>query len=187
MTVLNGTTIKKLCLFGEPKLVENYIDIEVQVQQNGIDLTVATISKFDMPECETPLAVIDFDNSKRQLCNIHKHPFNFEGEKHGGGMWRLPQGVYIIQFNEIVNIPNWLCARANPRSTLMRCGCTTSTAVWDAGYSGKSSAMLSVFNPNGITLHENARVMQLVFETLNERVEKGYNGIYQNEGVRNGN
>lgn len=48
----------------------------------------------------------------------------------------------------------------------------------DSGYKGAVGAMLQVVNPHGITLHENARLAQMVFHEMSEKVE-GYSGVYQ--------
>lgn len=48
----------------------------------------------------------------------------------------------------------------------------------DSGYKGAVGAMLQVVNPHGITLHEDARLAQMVFHEMSEVVE-GYNGVYQ--------
>ncbi|MEZ4496947.1 MAG: deoxyuridine 5'-triphosphate nucleotidohydrolase, partial [Thermomicrobiales bacterium] len=68
-----------------------------------------------------------------------------------------------------------------PRSSIARSGAAIHTAVWDAGYSGRSTSLLHVINPDGLRLQRNARVTQLVFMTLSETTEHGYAGIYQNE------
>ena len=59
------------------------------------------------------------------------------------------------------------------------------TAVWDAGYSGRSESLLVVYNKKGFDLKKDARVLQLLFFRLDEEVKNGYSGIYQNENVRN--
>ena len=73
-------------------------------------------------------------------------------------------------------------ALATPRSSLLRCGVTVNTAVWDTGYSGRSQSLLVVYNPRGIRLEKNARIVQLVFFTLDRETE-GYRGAYQGENL----
>ena len=73
-------------------------------------------------------------------------------------------------------------ALATPRSSLLRCGVTVNTAVWDAGYSGRSQSLLVVYNPGGFRLQRNARIVQLVFFQLSGETE-GYNGTYQGENM----
>jgi len=71
---------------------------------------------------------------------------------------------------------------ARPRSSLLRCGVTVGTAVWDAGYNGRSQSMLVVYHPQGFRLQKNARVTQLVFMTVTGDTE-GYRGTYQRENI----
>ncbi len=153
----------------EPPLVEQMIDQEVQVQPNGIELTLQHI------EVHEDCGAIAFDNSERKLPQTRNIEFDEEGWVH------LQQGIYKIVFNEIVNIPKNIAAIARPRSSLLRCGVTVETAVWDAGYSGRSESLLVVHNENGFNIKKNARVLQLLFFMLGEEVEEGYSGIYQNE------
>ena len=68
------------------------------------------------------------------------------------------------------------------RSSLLRCGASLHTAVWDAGYSGRSESLLVVYNPQGLDLEKNARVLQLVFSTLTGE-SQGYTGGYQGENT----
>lgn len=96
-------------------------------------------------------------------------------------MW-LDRGAYLAVFNEKVNIPKNIVAIAEPRSSLLRSGATTHTAVWDPGYSGRSRCLLAVFNPLGLVLYRNARILQLVFFKVLGEVGEGYSGRYQGEG-----
>jgi dUTP pyrophosphatase len=95
----------------------------------------------------------------------------------------LPSGPYHILYNEIVSLPDSLMALGRPRSSLARSGVTIHTAVWDAGYSGRSTSLLSVLNPDGFRVQRNARVMQLVFMGMATSTALGYRGRYQGENV----
>jgi len=65
---------------------------------------------------------------------------------------------------------------------LLRCGVTVNTAVWDAGYSGRSQSLMVVYNPQGFRIQRNARIVQLVFLRLTHETE-GYRGVYQRENI----
>ena len=67
------------------------------------------------------------------------------------GIYKLPQGAYKIRYKEIVKVPPNAMALAIPRSTLLRCGATIFTAVWDPGYEGRGEGLMVVFNQNGIS------------------------------------
>ncbi|HUV75718.1 MAG TPA: deoxyuridine 5'-triphosphate nucleotidohydrolase, partial [Dehalococcoidales bacterium] len=56
------------------------------------------------------------------------------------------------------------------------------TAVWDAGYSGRSQSLMVVYNPQGFRVQRNARIIQLVFLQLTRETE-GYQGTYQGENI----
>ena len=100
----------------------------------------------------------------------------------GLGFIDLVPGAYIITYNEVVHLPNDIMALARPRSSLLRCGVTVGTAVWDAGYSGRSESLMVVYHPQGFRLQRNARVLQLVFLRLTRDTE-GYQGTYLGENI----
>ena len=94
----------------------------------------------------------------------------------------LNPGSYSIIFNEIVHLPKDIMALGLSRSSLLRCGASLHTAVWDAGYSGRSESLLVVHNPLGLDLEKDARVLQLVFSKLTG-TSQGYQGRYQGENT----
>jgi dUTP pyrophosphatase len=82
-----------------------------------------------------------------------------------------------------VALPLSLMAFGRPRSSLNRIGVTIHTAIWDAGYEGRSTSLLSVLNPAGVRLQQHGRVLQLVFVAVADPPAAGYSGIYQGENV----
>jgi dUTP pyrophosphatase len=167
--VLSRQDIRRL-LKEKPPLIEGYIDLEEQVQPNGIDLTLRDIALIQSS------GVIAAANDQRQLSEVA--PLVFDGM----GYIDLVPGAYIITYNEVVHLPEDIMALGRPRSSLLRCGVTVGTAVWDAGYEGRSQSLLVVYNPRGFRLQKNARVMQLVFMRLSGKTE-GYQGTYQGENI----
>ena len=153
-----------------PPLVEGGINLEEQIQPNGIDLTLREVALL---QSSGKIAVND---SQRVVSSLA--PLVFDGM----GFIDLVPGVYVITYNEVVNLPRNIVALATPRSSLLRCGVTVNTAVWDAGYSGRSQSLMVVYNPQGFRLQRNARIVQLVFFRLTEETE-GYHGAYQNENI----
>lgn len=154
----------------EPPLLEDYIDLAEQVQPNGFDLTLREIATLRTPGRIT--------TSNRQRLVSDLSPLAFDEP----GFIDLAPGSYIVTYNEIVHLPNNVMALARPRSSLLRCGVTVDTAVWDAGYSGRSQSLLVVYHPQGFRLQQNARITQLVFFYLSAETE-GYNGSYQRENI----
>lgn len=156
---------------GSRPLIAEYLSLEEQLQPNGFDLSLAEIGRFSGP------AAIGRTNTRRVLPAVETLPFADDG-------WvTLEPGSYQLIFNEVVDLPNDLMALGRPRSSLCRGGATVFTAVWDAGYRGRSTALLAVLNAEGLRLQRDARLVQLVFFTLVSATERGYDGIYQNERV----
>jgi dUTP pyrophosphatase len=169
MSVLAARDIRRL-IKHSPPLIEGYISIDEQVQTNGFDLTLRDIAVMKSA------GQIAAANSQRVLSDLS--PLAFDGSDGIG----LAPGSYIITYNEIVHMPPNIMALGRPRSSLLRCGVNVGTAVWDAGYEGRSQSLLVVHNPLGFTLQRNARVTQLVFFELTGETE-GYRGIYQGENI----
>ena len=167
--VLSANDIRKL-IDQDPPLVEGYLDLESQVQPNGFDITLRDISRLQTP------GQITVNNAERVVSELS--PLEFDGT----GFIKLNSGIYSITYNEIVHLPNNVMALARPRSSLLRCGVSVGTAVWDAGYSGRSESLLNVYHPDGFRIQKNARVVQLVFFRLTKETD-GYSGTYQNENI----
>jgi dUTP pyrophosphatase len=169
MSVLSGNDIRRL-IKGNPPLVEGWLDLHEQVQANGFDLTMRDVA---LVQSRGQIAV---DNRDRVVSGLS--PLSFDK----AGFLDLSPGVYMITYNEVVHLPKDIMALGRPRSSLLRCGVGVGTAVWDAGYEGRSQSLLVVHNPHGFRVQRNARLTQLVFLTLSGESE-GYKGIYQGENI----
>jgi len=169
VAILSRQDIYRL-LQQQPPLIEGCINLEEQVQSNGIDLTLREVALL---QSSGKIAVSD---SQRLVSDLA--PLVFDGL----GFIDLVPGAYIITYNEIVHLPKNIMALARPRSSLLRCGVTVNTAVWDAGYSGRSQSLMVVYNPQGLRLQRNARIVQLVFLWLTQETE-GYRGAYLGENI----
>ena len=152
-------------------LVVGHIDLGSQVQPNGLDLTLKEVARFLSPG---QLGASDAD---RVLSDIE--PLAFDAS----GWLELSAGAYLITYNEVVNLPTDLMALGRPRSSLLRSGVSVHTAVWDAGYRGRSQSLLTVHHPDGFRVQRDSRVAQLVFFRMAAPPAEGYGGRYQGEGV----
>jgi dUTP pyrophosphatase len=167
--VLAKSEIQRL-LKQEPPLIEGWVDLEQQLQPNGFDLTLREVALLQSA------GNIGIDNSQRVVSELA--PLVFDGL----GYIDLIPGIYTITYNEVVHLPKNIMALATPRSSLLRCGVTIHTAIWDAGYSGRSQSLMVVYNPQGFRVQRNARLIQLVFLRLSRKTE-GYQGAYQGENI----
>jgi dUTP pyrophosphatase len=170
MTVLGSKELRRR--IEEEDLITGYIDLDVQLQPNGFDLSVENVFVF--------LEAGEIGFETRYIPNIEPVPLV-------DGIWLLKPGAYAIGLREKINLPGDLRAEAHPimgdsmhRSTVMRCGNVTASGRWDVGYSGMGRSLLIVHNPFGLRLRENARVIQIKFERV-EGADMAYTGDYQNE------
>ena len=165
--ILTKEEIRRLIV--EKGLIRDYVDLEKQLQPNGFDCTLRKVAVIREE------GKIDFDNSERKIPEVEEVDFHED--------WIfLPKGVYRAYLNEVISLGDDLMALARPRSSLIRCGANVLTAVWDAGYEGRSEVGLVVYNENGIWLKRNARIVQLVFMRLSSKTEK-YSGIFKGENI----
>jgi dUTP pyrophosphatase len=168
--VLAANDIRRL-IKENPPLVEGYINLDEQTQANGFELTLRDVSIF------LSNGQIARSNQDRVLSTISP-PMPFDASD----FIVLATGAYLVTYNEIVCLPKNVMAFGRPRSSLLRCGVNLGTAVWDAGYRGRSQSLMVVNNPQGFRVQKNARILQLVFMTMTGETE-GYKGIYQNENT----
>ncbi len=168
-SVLSAAKIKEM-LKRNPPLVEGLYDPDQQVQPNGVDLSLLAVQAFQSG------GQLGRENKDRQLPAMIDLEFT-------DGWLDLPQGEYLITFNEIVHLPVDVMALGRPRSSLLRMAVSVGTAVWDAGYNGRSQSLLNVYNPQGVRLEKGARLLQLVFFEIDGGTQ-GYDGFYQNENIK---
>lgn len=166
--VLSSNEIRAL-IESENPLFSGFADLDAQVQANGFDLTLAEVRRF------VGSGTLGIDNADRVLPEIEL----VTGDERG--FLTLAPGAYHITYSETVSLPKNLMALGRPRSSLTRSGVAIHTAVWDAGYSGRSTSLMVVYNPDGFRVQIGARVAQLVFIQLSTPDEMGYQGIYQGE------
>ena len=168
--VLDKESILELIKSSQP-LIEGYLDLSSQLQPNGFDLTLREVLQF------TSAGAVHASTAPSTLAQSISMPFDSEGKLH------LAKGAYVVTLNEVINLPLQIMALGRPRSSLLRCGVAIHTAVWDAGYRGRSQALLTVYNPLGYSLAKDARILQMVFFHLARPIKEGYQGRFLNENT----
>ena len=168
MGVLSSQQIHALLAAPLP-LISGFVDASEQLQANGFDCTLHSIAAF------MGAGRIGPTNATRFLPATRDLPFGPDGFVH------LPPGPYIARLNETVALPLSVMALAKPRSSLLRCGVAVHNAVWDAGYAGQSQVQVVVYNPHGFDLARDARIVQMIFMTLDNATDTPYAGAYQGE------
>ena len=167
---LDRNSIADLIL-GSPHLIESYLSLDQQLQPNGFDLSLNEVARL------TSGGSMGSGPDQRELSDTTTLEFDRED-------WlRLSPGPYLISFNEVINLPLDLMALGRPRSSLLRSGVSIHSAVWDAGYRGRSQALLVVHNDQGYALQRDACLLQLVFFHLTQPVSQGYQGRFHGENL----
>ncbi len=165
---LGRQSILKLLESPDP-LIADYVDLDTQAQPNGFDVTLRDVSEYT--------SAGELTSATRSLASTRPLPWDALGELE------LEPGPYLATLNERISLPLNIMALMRPRSSLLRSGVTLHTAVWDAGYRGRSQVMITVLNPHGFRLSRDARVGQLVFFNLDQPLSQGYRGQYQDENL----
>ncbi|RHZ47421.1 putative dUTP diphosphatase Dut [Aspergillus thermomutatus] len=154
-------------------IIRNVQNPALQVQPCGVDLTLRRVLTWTSP------GTIDLENQRRQTASTTEIPFPASSSTSPEERFLdLPQGSYLVEFNETVSVPLDLMGQIFVRSSLFRSGVLLSAGVMDSGYVGAVGALMQVLNPAGLRVYPSARLAQFVFHQMSEEVE-GYRGVYQ--------
>ena len=88
-------------------------------------------------------------------------------------------GTYAFQLRSPLKIPAKTIGLALPRSSLLRLGMISHTAVWDPGYEGKGSITANFAIP--LIINKNEFLFQILFAKADK--SKMYAGYFQHENV----
>ena len=144
----------------EKGIVENVGEGKFEVQQNGIDLTIESLS------------IVNGGTLGRDERVIRDYtPL----EPTENGYWILGSDrCYSIMFEQKVSVPDNMCASIVQRSTLNRMGGFILSGLYDSGFSNVIGAILRTSAP--IRIQKGARVAQIVFQEASPA--SLYKGIY---------
>lgn len=146
-------------------------DDATQRQPAGYDLSVRSVAQF------VSTATLDFSNELRQLPELRE----LEWPRNESPL-QLHPGGYLVTYNETISVPADSAGILLPRSSLMRCGATLHSALWDPGYTGKGQGLMTVFNM--LELYPNARIAQFILLAIEGQVDSLYSGQYQGENLQ---
>ncbi|MBR9707570.1 MAG: deoxyuridine 5'-triphosphate nucleotidohydrolase [Candidatus Diapherotrites archaeon] len=157
-----------LKLIQDGKMITGFIDLPIQLQPQGFDVTVSDVSRYKSR------GQLDFSNKERSFPE-----FELLEWQEDGWWLNLEPGAYKIKTNEAFRMPLDITGFLQTRSSLLRMGATVNSGVMDAGFDGRCEFLLTVSNPNGLRLKHNARVAQMVFFKTSTKVDEGYSGIHK--------
>jgi len=153
-------------------MITDMVDLRVQAQPAGFDLTVNKIEAF-MTD-----GYIDFSNKRRSLAGTRPLPtYSQFGTEDEWEAYQLAQGAYKLTFNERIRVPMNCLTIVQTRSSLLRSGASIHAGFGDPGFDGHYSVLLVVHNESGIEIEVNACVAQLAFLSVMEGAVP-YDGIY---------
>ena len=156
---------------GSPPLVESYLSLEAQLQPNGFDTSLREVAALVSP------GSMGCNPDQRELSAINPLEFGADG-------WlELGPGPYLVTFNEVVNLPLDVMALGRTRSSLLRSGVSIHTAVWDAGYQGRSPVAVGGTPPFRISYPARRQADAVDFFRLPRPTGEGYQGHYQRENL----
>jgi len=142
--LLSGKKVKKY--------VNGIIHEETQLVEKGVDLTVDSIAR---PAAATDL---DFGGGEEKFGEPEKINPEKRNEDDKYGWWNLEEGIYIIEFNEEIDVAEAM-GTVVPLARLTRGGSFHGTTVFSGPL--ENNPVLSV-SPAGLNLKENARISRLL-------------------------
>ena len=129
--------------------VDGIVHEDTQLQEAGLDLTVAEVYDIDRP------GEIDFGGDELEAAVSSPHETNLRDPDDDYAWWELGAGTYLLEYNEGLASEEPLVCQ--PRSELLERGGTHPTVF----VRELSPIPLSV-PPAGLDLKENARVSTLL-------------------------
>lgn len=133
------------------KYVTDIIHEETQLSDRGVDLTVNRVAKLSSP------TDLDFGGGEEVRGRVEKLTPRKRSQDDSYGWWNLEGDLYIIDFNEDVNVVEGLGIVA-PLNRLTAGGSFHSPILFTGELDRKP---VFYVNSSGLSLKENARVSQL--------------------------
>lgn len=135
----------------EEGVIYNLLNVEEQIQQNGIDLTLNSIERIKGTGMLMK-DVVDLPDREKVL-----------SEKIDNDAVKLrPSTTYDVLCNEEVDLPEDVCAIIHHRSSLNRMGAFCMSGLYDSGFNNRVGFMLRT-RESPILLEKDVRIAQIVF------------------------
>lgn len=142
--------------------ITNLIDPEKQIGSDGIDLTVKTINwvNTEEPSILTSNKIYTHHRSLEYIepISIGENGYGLPEDMVG---FELVKGVYDIEFNEFIKLPQGVAALLLLRSTFVRAGHSMFSGLYDQGFENFAGAVVHVEGPTFV--ERDMRTAQIVF------------------------
>lgn len=156
--------------------IKGLLDPAKQIGSDGIDLTLKLVSKVDT----RGFSILTNDKGNTIHRSIeYVEPVTTDGwEIVPDGLvgYDLGSGVYDLEFNEFVTLPEGVAALLLLRSTFVRAGHSMFSGLYDQGFSNYAGSVVHIAGATFI--EHNVRVAQIVFissEGSGQLYAGGYN------------
>ena len=153
------------------------------IQPASLDITLRdTWSWISSNNTAHPWHNIETDKySYKGLVLDLSKPIHYETQTSDSYIIR-PKSFVLATTQEYINLPNYLTAFVEGRSSIGRVGLFVQNAGWvDPGFSGQITLELFNAGDYAIQLTKGMRIGQLVFSTMTSPAEHPYTGKYQNQ------
>lgn len=147
----------------EKGLVEDYIHLDTQLNDEYFDLTVSKISEIKGK------GQVDFSDSERQIPSTNPVEPRKKDSEDDYGWWMLPKGHYIAVTNEKLNVPKEYLAIIQPRLSLLKSGLDIPMRGIPKVKGKKIYFNVAVTTENGFEIKENARLLSTMFINLKDK------------------
>ena len=157
---------------GEPVMILDPDDDEYQLQQNGIDLRLASACEVTSEKGHiTKFSLYKQDELRPDFQQVQPTKDGF--------LRFTPGNMYSLDFMEYVNpIPSEMSADIVVRSSINRFSGTVTTGWWDAGFEGRLGA---TYRPTMYTeIQRGVRMCQIIF--YRSESARLYEGQYLKQG-----
>lgn len=164
-------------MFKSGDFVANYLEPhdggeldDERIQTHGVELTIDDIYAL---LGDAHLSNDDYIKPQRMSIQTSSGKYVVGPELDGG--------TFVVQYDEVIEIPDDHVGFVYPRSRLLRCGIHLTTAVWESGYKGRGEGALLASNRT--TIESDFAIGQMVMcraEVLNQ-----YDGTHQGERLTN--
>ena len=115
-------------------MITNFLDLDIQLQVNGFDLTVESIQMLDRGT-----SIIGFENKSMSPYVYLSGPLDDE--------ITLEKGFYLLTMCETIKLPLNVAAAPLNRTSLFRMGSLIAGGWYDRGYQGQPQTGLFVTHP----------------------------------------
>ena len=173
-------------MFHEGEFVADYVTKpngdpvnEEQVQAHGVELTIDNIFSVDG---KAELTDDEYNKPNREMIQpVEVGDYATQIIRPGDKAHHLYPGIhgnyFVVQYNELIEIPDKCVGFVWPRSRFLRCGMHLTSAVWESGYKGRGEGALYLGTET--YLADNMSVGQMLM--CRASVLNQYDGSHQNE------